>query len=52
MGTFTRVYRDPASFGLEPDLVARLLPDGDLEALARRAFVFRVLRGHATAART
>src|SRR6202035_5511559 len=26
-------------------LVARLLPDGDLEALARRAFAFPLLRG-------
>ena len=40
MGTFTRVYHDPASFGLEPKLVARLLPDSDLEALARRVFAF------------
>ena len=45
MGTFTRVYHDPASFGLEPALVARLLPDSDLEALPRRAFVFGVLVG-------
>jgi hypothetical protein len=45
MGMFTRVYHDPASFGLEPDLVARLLPDSDLEALARRAFAFPLLRG-------
>jgi hypothetical protein len=45
MGTFTRVYHDPASFGLEPALVARLLPDSDLEALPRRAFAFPVLRG-------
>jgi hypothetical protein len=45
MGTFTRVYRDPASFGLEPALVARLLPDSDLEALPRRAFAFPVLVG-------
>jgi hypothetical protein len=45
MGTFTRVYRDPTSFGLEPQLVARLLPDRDLEALARRAFAFPVLEG-------
>src|SRR5580692_1717624 len=36
MRTFPSVYRDPASFGLEPDMVGRLLPDGDLEALARR----------------
>jgi hypothetical protein len=46
MGTFTRVYRDPAAFGLEPGLVARLLPDSDLEALPRRAFAFPVLMGH------
>jgi hypothetical protein len=45
MGTFTRVYHDPASFGLEPGLVARLLPDRDLEALPRRAFAFPVLEG-------
>jgi hypothetical protein len=45
MRTFPDVYRDPASFGLEPTLVARLLPDGDLEALARRAFAFPLLRG-------
>jgi hypothetical protein len=45
MGTFTRVYHDPASFGLEPALVNRLLPDSDLEALPRRAFAFPVLRG-------
>ena len=45
MGTFTRTYHDPASFGLEPALVARLLPDRDLEALPRRAFAFPVLEG-------
>jgi len=45
MGTFTRVYHDPASFGLEPELVARLLPDSDLEALARRVFAFGILQG-------
>jgi hypothetical protein len=45
MGTFTRVYHDPASFGLEPRLVARLLPDSDLEALPRRVFAFGVLQG-------
>src|SRR6266567_5421605 len=45
MSTFTSVYRDPASFGLEPDLVGRLLPDRDLEALPRRAFAFGVLEG-------
>jgi len=45
METFSQVYRDPASFGLEPALVARLLPDRDLEALPRRAFAFGVLEG-------
>jgi hypothetical protein len=45
MGTFTRVYHDPVSFGLEPALVARLLPDSDLEALPRRVFAFGVLEG-------
>jgi hypothetical protein len=45
MGTFTRVYHDPASFGLEPRLVARLLPDSDLEALPRRVFAFGILQG-------
>lgn len=45
MATFTRVYRDPASFGLERAMVARLLPDRDLEALPRRAFAFPVLQG-------
>ena len=45
MRTFPTVYRDPASLGLEADMVARLLPDGDLEALARRVFAFPLLRG-------
>ena len=45
MRRFPTVYRDPASFGLEADMVARLLPDGDLEALARRVFAFPLLRG-------
>ena len=45
MRTFPSVYRDPASLGLEPDMVDRLLPDGDLEALARRFFAFPLLRG-------
>jgi hypothetical protein len=45
MPAFGKVYRDPASFGLEPGLVARLLPDHDLEALPRRAFAFGVLDG-------
>jgi hypothetical protein len=46
MATFTRVYRDPAAFGLDAELVARLLPDADLEALPRRAFAFPLLQGH------
>lgn len=45
MPTFATVYRDPVSFGLEPDIVGRLLPDRDLEALPRRAFAFGVLKG-------
>jgi hypothetical protein len=45
MRTFATVYRDPASFGLEPGMVDRLLPDGDLEALARRLFAVPLLRG-------
>jgi hypothetical protein len=45
MGTFSRIYRDPAEFGLDEALVARLLPDADLEALPRRAFAFPVLEG-------
>ncbi len=45
MGTFAQAYRDPAEFGLDYALVRRLLPDGDLEALPRRAFAFPVLQG-------
>jgi hypothetical protein len=45
MATFSRIYRDPAEFGLDEKLVARLLPDSDLEALPRRAFAFPVLEG-------
>lgn len=45
MGTFGDVYLDPTVFGLDPRLVARLLPDADLEALPRRAFAFPLLRG-------
>jgi hypothetical protein len=45
MGTFARVYHDPATFGLDAQLVARLLPDADLEALPRRAFAFPLLQG-------
>ena len=45
MRAFAEAYRDPAEFGLEYALVRRLLPDGDLEALPRRAFAFPVLEG-------
>jgi hypothetical protein len=45
MGMFAEAYRDPAEFGLDYALVRRLLPDGDLEALPRRAFAFGVLEG-------
>jgi len=45
MGMFAGAYRDPAEFGLDYALVRRLLPDGDLEALPRRAFAFPVLEG-------
>jgi hypothetical protein len=44
-GKFTEAYRDPTMFGLERDLVERLLPDGDMEALARRAFALPFLSG-------
>ncbi len=45
IGRFAEAYRDPAEFGLDYALVRRLLPDGDLEALPRRAFAFPVLEG-------
>ncbi|WP_184617633.1 hypothetical protein [Sphaerisporangium krabiense] len=45
MGRFTEAYRDPTTFGLDRSLVRRLLPDGDLSALARRAFAFPFLEG-------
>jgi hypothetical protein len=45
MSTFSRIYRDFSEFGLDEALVARLLPDSDLEALPRRAFSFPVLEG-------
>jgi hypothetical protein len=45
MSTFSRIYRDPSEFGLDEKIVARLLPDSDLEALPRRAFAFPVLEG-------
>ncbi|WP_184987817.1 hypothetical protein [Sphaerisporangium rubeum] len=44
-GRFTEAYRDPTTFGLDRSLVRRLLPDGDLSALARRAFAFPFLEG-------
>lgn len=44
-GTFAKAYRDPTTYGLERELVQRLLPDGDLEALPRRAFAFPFLTG-------
>ncbi|HEY8480364.1 MAG TPA: hypothetical protein VIL71_11080 [Spirillospora sp.] len=42
---FTEAYRDPSAFGLDRELVDRLLPDGDLEALPRRAFALPFLSG-------
>jgi hypothetical protein len=45
MARFTDAYRDPTTFGLDRSLVLRLLPDGDLSALARRAFAFPLLEG-------
>ncbi len=42
---FAAAYRDPTSFGLDAGLVSRLLPDSDLEALARRVFSFPLLSG-------
>ncbi|MFC5750259.1 hypothetical protein [Actinomadura rugatobispora] len=42
---FAEAYRDPSAFGLDRDLVARLLPDGELEALPRRAFALPFLSG-------
>jgi hypothetical protein len=44
-GKFAEAYRDPTMFGLERDLVERLLPDGDMEALPRRAFALPFLSG-------
>jgi hypothetical protein len=44
-GKFPESYRDPTSFGLDRPLLERLLPDGDLSALARRAFAFPFLQG-------
>ncbi|WP_240506729.1 hypothetical protein [Thermoactinospora rubra] len=42
---FPEAYRDPTSFGLDRSLLERLLPDGDLSALARRVFAFPLLQG-------
>ena len=42
---FAAAYRDPTTFGLDAALLSRLLPDSDLEALARRAFAFPLLSG-------
>ncbi|WP_246510774.1 hypothetical protein [Nonomuraea endophytica] len=42
---FPEAYRDPTSFGLDLPLLERLLPDGDLSALARRVFAFPFLQG-------
>ncbi|WP_131741086.1 hypothetical protein [Actinomadura roseirufa] len=42
---FAEAYRDPAAFGLDRELVDRLLPDGELEALPRRAFALPFLSG-------
>ncbi|GGV37218.1 hypothetical protein GCM10010182_71790 [Actinomadura cremea] len=43
--TFAEAYRDPSAFGLDREIVGRLLPDGDLEALPRRAFALPFLTG-------
>ncbi|MEU8109718.1 hypothetical protein ACWGH8_24140 [Nonomuraea muscovyensis] len=45
IGKFPEAYRDPTSFGLDRALLGRLLPDGDLSALARRVFAFPFLQG-------
>ncbi|WP_067458712.1 hypothetical protein [Actinomadura macra] len=42
---FAEAYRDPSAFGLDRDLVDRLLPDGELDALPRRAFALPFLSG-------
>ncbi|MFC6883958.1 hypothetical protein [Actinomadura yumaensis] len=42
---FAEAYRDPSAFGLDRELVDRLLPDGDMEALPRRAFALPFLSG-------
>ncbi|MUL42987.1 hypothetical protein FZ103_17730 [Streptomonospora sp. PA3] len=44
ISAFTTSYLDvSASFGLPPEVVRRLLPDGDLSALPRRMFAFPLL---------
>lgn len=45
MAKFPEAYHDPASLGLDHELLKRLLPDGDLSALARRVFAFPYLQG-------
>jgi hypothetical protein len=42
---FGEAYRDPVASGLDRALVEKLLPDGDLEALPRRAFALPFLTG-------
>jgi len=42
---WSEAYRDPTTFGLDLPLLERLLPDGDLSALARRVFAFPFLEG-------
>ncbi|GAA2859202.1 hypothetical protein GCM10010517_17720 [Streptosporangium fragile] len=44
-GKFAEAYRDPTAFGVDRALLDRLLPDGDLSALARRVFAFPFLEG-------
>jgi hypothetical protein len=45
MAEFALIYRDFSEFGLDYNLVVRLLPDSDLAALPRRAFAFPILEG-------
>lgn len=42
---FEDTYGDPARLGLDSGTVDRLVPDGDLEALPRRAFAVPLLTG-------
>lgn len=44
-GAFGEAYRDPSAYGLDRGLVDRLLPDGELDALPRRAFALPFLHG-------